>query len=158
MKKILSLLVFMALFVGCSSSESGIELELITDHWNDKDSSFDGYDLSLGEFSDDDVARIGDNGSTVLSLNRYNDDTIRNYSALIRHGYANGNIEELAMILGFMITAALEDNPSLSLTDIDNLKDYIETETNFETQGHQIRFSGDKSDTFYMHVYINSGE
>src|SRR5690625_4942586 len=98
MKKFLSLLVFMVLLVGCSGSSGGFELDVIVNHWNQKDEAFGGYNLKIGEFNADDVTRIGDKGSTLLSLTLNSDDTVRNYSTLVRDGYAEGNIEELALI------------------------------------------------------------
>ena len=155
-------LIVLTLVIGISSDDDSSEiestkvsLEVITDNWYERNETFGGYDLLLGNFSEDNVASIGHSGNIVLSFSG-NEKDIRNYTTIVRNGYAENNIEELAIILGIMITAPLQENPSLTLSDIENLKDYVETETDFDAQGHQIRFSGDKSDTFYMHVYINS--
>lgn len=132
-----------------------VDFELITENWEESDKHFGGYDLSLGDFNDEGLARIGDNSSILLLID--NEEQIDKYNVIVRNGEAL-DIEKMSVLLSILISSPQEDNPSFSLSDFEELKSWIENQSNRTIWGNDVRFDGELDDTFYMFVYFGEEE
>ncbi|MBP1971640.1 hypothetical protein J2Z83_003791 [Virgibacillus natechei] len=154
MKKIPFIMIMFITLIGCSESEAreGIPIEEIEENW---EVGHINHDLELGDFNDENLARIGEEPNLLMGVD--DPENVTQVQIISRNGHTSDHLDKMISLMGTLIVT-LDDDMTMSIDDIGYIEDWLINNENKDMNDHSYRVDGDINDTHYIYANINSNK